>query len=957
MTFDIDVFIVVTFLLVNLVVGLVYGKKVKTIEDYALGGRNFSTSAIVSTIVATWISGSFLFVSLSKIYTEGITTIVAYLTFSSVFLVIGYIFVPRMQEFLGDISVADSMGKLYGEKVKSITAVTGAISCLGMVAVQFKIFGSLFTMFFPVDDSQAIIISSLVVIFYSGFGGIRAVTFTDIIQFITFSIFIPIITFLLIQDVDISYIGSTIQETHFLDFKKLFDYTHPGFWSFITLLFYFTFPNFPPEIFQRILIAKNIRQVQDSFRIAFYICLAIVLATIFMTILLYYINPTLDPNRLFHYIVDNYLYTGVKGLTVIGVVAMIMSTADSNLNSSAILLADSYRLIKPCPPHHSLVLAKILTFFLGGAAIILALSKQDLLSIILATASFYMPVVNVPLMLAILGFRTSTMSVLIGMGAGFLTSCTLLLFSSIDAIIPAILMNFIFLFGSHYLLKQDGGWKDCKKKKKVSFKANSNKLNIFTIGIVLQKIIDCISNNRPREQRVYIFFGIFCFISSAATIYSIKQSIIGEHSTIIMYIYQSMLVISTFFMLHTIWPPIIRNKNFIGISWYLGLFYMLAFVSTFFVLLSGFGKLQLVIFTLNLTIIFVLTKWQIGIVIIALGFLSSINCYKLYAGIKHVNFVIDQGYFNFFYILLLIGTALIAFLKPKQEYLEATEQKVTYLESDAKAARNQFAEVKNSMQNLQAQFEEKAGTLQQKENFLLDQLKIRNEEVSKLSSVKDEFIRNVMHESNTPMTAILTMSDILYTYYDKLDKKEIKQSIKDIVNGGERLKTYISSITDLSKLSSLGYQLKKEEVNLSQLIKERPFLYKKLFPEDTDKQEFIFDVQPDVVISCDKYYITHMLDNLISNAVKYGNNKPIKISLNQDENGKVTCEIRDQGIGIPTNELIKIFDKFTVSSKTLSPAEGRGVGLALVNKIISIHGGRIWADSDGESWSVFSFTL
>ena len=956
MVFDLDVAIVAGFLLLNLVVGLIYGKKVKTIEDYALGGRNFSTSAIVSTIVATWISGSFLFVSLSKIYTEGITIIVAYLTFSSVFLIIGYIFVPRMKEFLGDLSVADSMGKLYGEKVKAITAFTGAISCLGMVAVQFKIFGSLFSIFFPVDNTQAVIISSLVVIFYSGFGGIRSVTFTDIIQFITFSIFIPTITFLLIQDVDLGYMRSTIQDTHFLDFRKLFDYTHPGFWSFITLLFYFTFPNFPPEIYQRILIAKNIKQVKDSFLISFYICFAIVLATIFMTILLYYISPTLDPNRLFNYIVDNYLYTGVKGLTVIGVIAMIMSTADSNLNSSAVLLADSHNLIKPLHSGHRLILAKILTFSLGGAAIILALSTQDLLSLILATASFYMPVVNVPLMLAILGFRTSTMSVLIGMGAGFFTSCILLLFSSIDAIIPAILMNFIFLFGSHYLLKQDGGWKNYKKKTELPFK-NNNKLKNFKISLVLQKIVDDMSDNYPKDQRIYIFFGIFSFISSAATIYSIKQSIIGEHSAVIMYVYQSMLIISTFFMLHTIWPPIIRHKNFICIFWYIGLFYMLAFVSTFFVLLSEFGKLQLVIFTLNLTMIFVLTKWQIGIVVIALGFLSSINFYKLYAGIQHVNFVIDQGYFNFFYILLLIGTALVAFIKPKQEYIEATEKKVKYLESDAKAARSQFSQVQNSIQTLQEQFEEKADTLQQKEKFLLDQLKIRNEEVSKLSSVKDEFIRNVMHESNTPMTSILTLSDILYTYYDKLDKAEIKQSIKDIVGGGERLKTYISSITDLSKLSSLGYQLKKEQVNLSQLIQERPFLYKKIFSDECEQQNFVFDVQADVVANCDKYYITHMLDNLISNAVKYGNNNPIRISLRQDKHGKVTCEIRDQGIGIPQNELIRIFDKFTVSSKTISPAEGRGVGLALVNKIITMHGGRIWAESDGQSWSVFRFVL
>ena len=67
MKFDLDIAIVVCFLFVNLAVGLYYGRRVTTIEDYALGGRNFSTGTLVSTIVATWASGSMFFITLSKI--------------------------------------------------------------------------------------------------------------------------------------------------------------------------------------------------------------------------------------------------------------------------------------------------------------------------------------------------------------------------------------------------------------------------------------------------------------------------------------------------------------------------------------------------------------------------------------------------------------------------------------------------------------------------------------------------------------------------------------------------------------------------------------------------------------------------------------------------------------------------------------------------------------------------
>ena len=67
MSFDIKV--VIGFLLLNLGVGLYYGRRVKTIKDYALGGRDFSTGNLVSTIVASWIGGDYLFITLSEVYT------------------------------------------------------------------------------------------------------------------------------------------------------------------------------------------------------------------------------------------------------------------------------------------------------------------------------------------------------------------------------------------------------------------------------------------------------------------------------------------------------------------------------------------------------------------------------------------------------------------------------------------------------------------------------------------------------------------------------------------------------------------------------------------------------------------------------------------------------------------------------------------------------------------------
>src|ERR1700735_1798432 len=101
MSLNIDIVIFVLFLIANLAVGLSYGRKVKTIRDYALGDRNFSTTALVATIVATWSTGSVFFVSLSEIYSDGLYFFVP--SFCAVFqmLFIAYLLVPRMGEFLG----------------------------------------------------------------------------------------------------------------------------------------------------------------------------------------------------------------------------------------------------------------------------------------------------------------------------------------------------------------------------------------------------------------------------------------------------------------------------------------------------------------------------------------------------------------------------------------------------------------------------------------------------------------------------------------------------------------------------------------------------------------------------------------------------------------------------------------------------------------------------------------
>jgi Na+/proline symporter len=139
MDINIDIIIFVGFLTLNLVVGLFYGRGVKTIKDYALGGRNFSTGTIAATLIATWIGGGFFAFNLSKAYSDGLPFIAAVVGNGLAVFLLGYFYGPRVGEFLGCSSVAEVMDKLYGRHVRIITAIAAIALAVGYTGLQIKV--------------------------------------------------------------------------------------------------------------------------------------------------------------------------------------------------------------------------------------------------------------------------------------------------------------------------------------------------------------------------------------------------------------------------------------------------------------------------------------------------------------------------------------------------------------------------------------------------------------------------------------------------------------------------------------------------------------------------------------------------------------------------------------------------------------------------------------------------
>jgi signal transduction histidine kinase len=110
------------------------------------------------------------------------------------------------------------------------------------------------------------------------------------------------------------------------------------------------------------------------------------------------------------------------------------------------------------------------------------------------------------------------------------------------------------------------------------------------------------------------------------------------------------------------------------------------------------------------------------------------------------------------------------------------------------------------------------------------------------------------------------------------------------------------------------------------------------------------------MISVDPNYIRQVVDNLVINAINFSEEGTIEVKVKKEVD-RVIFTIKDQGIGIPKEEIFDIFTPFKMGSKTESKAEGRGVGLALCKSVIDAHEGVIIARSNGDRGAIFEFAL
>lgn len=265
-----------------------------------------------------------------------------------------------------------------------------------------------------------------------------------------------------------------------------------------------------------------------------------------------------------------------------------------------------------------------------------------------------------------------------------------------------------------------------------------------------------------------------------------------------------------------------------------------------------------------------------------------------------------------------------------------------------------------------------------RENEILKNLEKSAADLARLNKMKDSFLGLASHELKTPLTVIMGYAELISTdMADKVDKT-VLEMVQNISNAAVRLDNIVKDMVDVSMIDEKKLQLRLKDVSLNRLVEDSVNELRFFF--SMRKQELVINLDESVpLIKGDALRLMQLLSNILGNAIKFtpdggritistgvkyllrskqpddsGHGLPA-VNIGKERHLYVEVVIGDTGIGIDREDQLRIFDKFYEvgnieehsTGKVAFKAKGAGLGLAIAKGIVEMHGGEIWAESQG----------
>jgi signal transduction histidine kinase len=222
--------------------------------------------------------------------------------------------------------------------------------------------------------------------------------------------------------------------------------------------------------------------------------------------------------------------------------------------------------------------------------------------------------------------------------------------------------------------------------------------------------------------------------------------------------------------------------------------------------------------------------------------------------------------------------------------------------------------------------------------------------------IKQEFTAMLIHELRAPLTVIKSSSDLLLKRHKEVDAKKFLTILKSIFSSADGMLNLVSDLLDTSKLEMNKLQILKRVNSLNSFIEDKVAFFQNEL--EAKKVKLIISLDNKIEdYAFDDIKLTQVVNNLMSNAIKYTEKGYIKVSTKLLKN-EIHIDFEDTGAGVPDEQKSKLFNKFTqLESSIRNKQKGTGLGLVVAKGIINAHGGDIVVLDNKPHGSIFRIVL
>ncbi len=287
----------------------------------------------------------------------------------------------------------------------------------------------------------------------------------------------------------------------------------------------------------------------------------------------------------------------------------------------------------------------------------------------------------------------------------------------------------------------------------------------------------------------------------------------------------------------------------------------------------------------------------------------------------------------------------------------ALDQRIEVASNDELGAlAEQFNRMAAQLQESYAGLEQKVEARTLELATALEELDRKSRELEAASRHKSEFLANMSHELRTPLNAIIGFSQVLHEkLFGEVNEKQ-EEYLEDILTSANHLLALINDVLDLSKVEAGQVELELAPFSVQETLERGVVMVRERAVKDGVR--VALEPSSEVgFVTGDQRRIRQVVFNLLSNAVRFTPTGGAVDVRALQVNGEVRVSVTDTGPGIALEDQERIFEEFQQTELGVEQSDGTGLGLAVSKRLVELHGGRIWVESELGEGSTFVFTL